>query len=1442
MLASLLVGAILAQVLVVVPMVASAPPVSAEILTSVARVNFQRDTGVIPPGYLRDFGQAFDGARGYGWVEQTSSTPRSIVGNGRNRNVNVDDERLDTMVHMQYAASPLSGVPGPARWEYSLPNGTYQVTVAVGDAAASFDSSHTIAVESTPAITAFVPTRIARHQTATVRVAVTDGRVTLDAAGGVNTKVNFVDIDLVEEGDAPPLSVDFLAKVNFQRDTGPIPTGYLRDFGQAFDGARGYGWVEQNSSASRAVVGNGRNRNANLTDERLDTFIHMQYSGSASGGVSGPARWEYALANGTYEVTVSVGDALGYTDSINTVFVEDTPVIRNWVPTSATRHNVRTVQVVVTDGRLTLDAKNGVNTKVNYVDIAVVSPRFNSVTPANAAAGVPVTSSVILTPNQPVNAGSVNAGSFLVSGPDGPVEGNYNSDAAGGVVAFTPLQVFQPNTAYTVDLTSDILNEGGVGFQPFVSTFTTGAGGAAPLPVTFSRSTVLDVPGPSSVLIGPDDKLYVASSYGQVFRFARDATGAPTGSPEELPLGLAYNRIIIGIAFEPGSTPADLRLWVTHNEMLFEGASNFTGALSVFSGPDLSTRRDVLTGLPRSFRDHMTNSVAFGPDNKLYVAQGSLSGYGAPDSFWNFREETPLSGSILQADVLGDPRFQSTIDVTTGAGGYDPAVADAPVKVYADGIRNPYDLAWHSNGSLYSAVNESAGGNTPEGPGGTPPALFTVPKGSDFLARVVQGGYYGHPNPSRGYFVLNGGNPTAGADYFEVSRYPVGQQPDPNWRLPLHDFGQNRSPNGIVEYTGDAGGGALRGALLVTEFSAGDGIQAIFLNGSGNVQGVSQLATGFKNPVDITTDSFGNLFVAEFGDQPSGEEGKVTFLAPQPADAPGVFRVSSPDERIRNGTRLVFSTVASEARSPKSLTITNSGGGPLLVTGVEFGGTDGALFQLPADQAASFTVPAGATAPLRVQFRPTGPGIERYGTMTINTNDPVTPSRTIPLAGLNADGYEGSFEPPTASILRVLGYTTDVGYQGYQLCPQTGSEERPECELPRGEEIISPYWSRSDSTKPVEMIPIARFVNRMPGNQGATGWFAQAPPSQTALPARRFLQTFTGGTDISGGENQRLLPVHSGTTSFNPTSQPFGFYSYFSDFSDERFNVGKLHNMRFYPARNPAGALIPNSYILTLDPSGASAKNWDYNDLMWIVTNVSPTWPSGGTPPLTAAEFAAPIPGTLPDAGGLGTGLRSLLPGSAHVPGDLSLDPSGVRTLRMTARSGTSDGASNNQANAVGFVIDPMTVDNQRAGTRVYPPLCLPTDGRTEAGTWFGPDQDHIFKVVVANGTGGTRIEVISEQLGVRTVVASIPVANCDQVRYIDLTIRVFSGRATLGYQYNVLYNNGTSTGTIVGAERVSVAYQQLWFNQGSRMGLLANTTSASGYTAVFDRLRFYLP
>ena len=99
---------------------------------------------------------------------------------------------------------------------------------------------------------------------------------------------------------------------------------------------------------------------------------------------------------------------------------------------------------------------------------------------------------------------------------------------------------------------------------------------------------------------------------------------------------------------------------------------------------------------------------------------------GAPDNAWGLRTEHLLSAAILRLDLpLMAQRFargQGALDAKTEEGGtYDPYAANAPLTLYATGVRNAFDLLWASNGRLYAPTNGSAaGGSTP----GYPNSVF----------------------------------------------------------------------------------------------------------------------------------------------------------------------------------------------------------------------------------------------------------------------------------------------------------------------------------------------------------------------------------------------------------------------------------------------------------------------------------------------------------------------------------------------------------------------------------------------------------------------------------------------------------------------------------------------------------------------------------------------
>lgn len=394
----------------------------------------------------------------------------------------------------------------------------------------------------------------------------------------------------------------------------------------------------------------------------------------------------------------------------------------------------------------------------------------------------------------------------------------------------------------------------------------------------------------TSVAFGPDGRLYAVTIDGRLFRYEvrPDGTRLSHRRVDSVNSANGAERTIVGLALDPASTADDVVVWVSHSAAMAIPAPEWSGKISRLSGADLETVTDYVVGLPRSTKDHMTNGIAFGPDGALYVLQGSNTAMGAADATWGNRPERLLNAAALRVDVSAiDP----PLDVRTeGGGSYDPWADGAPLTVYASGVRNAFDLVWHSNGRLYVPTNGSAsGGNTPQAalplPGACARRLDRPLRGdyagplvaglqgvdhaqSDYLYRVEHLGYYGHPNPARCEWVMNGGRPVAGAPA-AVEQYPLGTQPDRNWRGHAYDFGLHRSPNGVVEYRSGAFDGALRGKLLVARYSQGDDVIVLTPGGpEGDIvhaaTGVPGL-TGFSNPLDLTENpDNGFLYVSEF--------------------------------------------------------------------------------------------------------------------------------------------------------------------------------------------------------------------------------------------------------------------------------------------------------------------------------------------------------------------------------------------------------------------------------------------------------------------------------------------------------------------------------------------------------------------------------------------------
>ncbi|WP_111767673.1 Ig-like domain-containing protein [Nakamurella deserti] len=928
-----------------------------------AQFVFQPATASTPAGYVADTGRAFDATRGYGWVRQDNpATPLDLSANTRLRTRTTVTPVQNRLIHVQYGdlvPRPTSGGNlTPGAWQYVVPNGRYTVTAGVGDqagpgrtgcAAPCYDSFHTVRAEGVTLINRFQGSNARQYATGSATVEVTDGRLTVDAIGGTNTKLNFLTVAAVTTPPATGTRVDFTDAV-----TAP-PAGYVADWGQPYGPRTSanqgsgltYGWISPTDQTPVSLVGNGRNRNTgsapvNQPDARLASFMHMQL-GAATG------RWELAVTNGAYEVTVAVGDAGTATDSAHWVDVENQNAMARFVPTVATRFSTVTRTVVVADGRLTLSPTGGTNTKIDYVDVVPVDlagrPYTVKSTPANGTTGAVVNSSVTADNLLNPSGGAVDESTLTGDNvkltrvaDNARVSGGGVTSGGGDTVSFEPGVTLDGNTLYRFEITTGVKDVSGRSFMPFSSVFTTSNGsgpGVANVAFDALDSGAAKGNSYSSVVLGPDGKLYAGSIYGQIYRWTINADGTlgnqqtiTTVRDHAVAAGWegAPNRSVIGLAFDPASTPTAPILWITDNQAyLGEPTPDTTGAVARLTGPNLENYQAVLVNLPRSNKDHLTNSIAL-KNGKVYFAQGAMNAMGALDGTWE-REEHLLSAAVLQLDpaklpatlpvdvATADMKVPARSGVPAHTGTYDPYATTAPLTLYATGVRNAFDLVFHSNGHLYAPTNGSAlGGNTPGTPtpypascarradggytGPAAPALKGVlQEETDYVFDVRPGKYYGHPNALRCEYVLAAGNPTGytGNPLFRFGAYPEGQKADPNFDLAgVYDAGLHASANGALEYRNSSVfGGALAGSLLVVRYHANQEVVAFSVNGTGGlslpITGITGF-TGLRQPLDIAqVPASGNLYVTELTDNPATTG--IKLLRPRGTTATAVARI-----------------------------------------------------------------------------------------------------------------------------------------------------------------------------------------------------------------------------------------------------------------------------------------------------------------------------------------------------------------------------------------------------------------------------------------------------------------------------------------------------------------------------------------------------------------------
>ncbi len=300
----------------------------------------------------------------------------------------------------------------------------------------------------------------------------------------------------------------------------------------------------------------------------------------------------------------------------------------------------------------------------------------------------------------------------------------------------------------------------------------------------------------------------------------------------------------IGLAFQPGTDV----LYVTARTSLEEG-----GALWLIRTD--GTQEMIFDDLPCCFQEigSQPNGIVFGPDGLLYMGIGATTDHA----------ESPNPQIQAYADIRPDEAAVLQINPHTG-----------DITPFAQGIHNPYDLAFDSRGTLYAT---DIGLVTGEG---------------DRLLQVEEGQNYGWP-----YYRLRG------CASCPATRGTLDVAPD------LLTFPPYTLPHGLTVYQGSQFPQNMQDTLFVALWNGIEGGQRIVWIDPQNDDLQAEdytpqpFVTGLVRPTDVLVAPDGSLIVADFiygqvwrvrytGTSAADESTTNGFVLP--TQSPGGFATSTP--------------------------------------------------------------------------------------------------------------------------------------------------------------------------------------------------------------------------------------------------------------------------------------------------------------------------------------------------------------------------------------------------------------------------------------------------------------------------------------------------------------------------------------------------------------------
>ena len=291
------------------------------------------------------------------------------------------------------------------------------------------------------------------------------------------------------------------------------------------------------------------------------------------------------------------------------------------------------------------------------------------------------------------------------------------------------------------------------------------------------------------------------------------------------------------------------------------------------------------------------------------------------------------------------------------------------------------------------------------------------------------------------------------------------------------------------------------------------------------------------------------------------------------------------DPDAEQWTEIVF-------RNTGVVRLQNTGSGALQLS-LSISGSN--MFVLPNGET-SLTLSPGDSFDLTVQFAPGNLGDKGVypGTLNIQTGEEKA---GFGLAGIFMPKPEGGREVYLGGLInKAFGYQTD-------LDTNSGlSDASPDAPL-AGDEVRAAYWRAADASEPVVATQLAAFHSCCRAGEPFELWAQGAGgPSARMRHDRVYSQTIYPS-----------LPGESGAAQLSATvagSFEIRVAGYSTDPSKGK-GAGNL-GVRLWPLKDAAGRAVANTYIVAQDfvekGCGTSeVANCDYNDNLFVVSNIAPT-------------------------------------------------------------------------------------------------------------------------------------------------------------------------------------------------------------------------------------------